>query len=153
MDNNELPADDAALAALLGRKRADLAARLDALRAEARAIETALASIDGTLRLIDPAALPAAPPTGVRPVRATRAGARFAQGECLALMTQALREAPQPLSTTELVRAVMTRKGLPASDEDSVRLAVRYVLRSGGGANAGIAATDPAAHFPRWTLK
>ena len=148
--NTQLPADDAALAGLLGRKRADLAARLDALRAEAKAIEAALASIDGTLRLIDPAALPVARPVAVR---AARAGARFAQGECLALMTQALREAPQPLSTTELVRAVMAKKGQPASDEDSVRLAVRYVLRSGGGANAGIAATDPAAHFPRWTLK
>lgn len=155
--DDTISGDDAALATLLTRKREGLLARLAELRTETQRLEAVLAGIDGTLHLLDPATL-AAPPLAGRKAKAgagaARSGWRFAHGECRALMQQALREAARPLSTTELVRAVLAKKSLPVTEEASVRLAVRYVLRKGADGGTGIAEAEmtPPTTFPRWAL-
>lgn len=122
------------------------------LRAEIQHLEGVKRGIDDTLRLLDPSTNYKRPAGKKAGAGVTRAGSHFAQGECLALMQQALRETAQPLTTTELVRAVLAKKSLPASEEQSVRLSVRYVMRKGGIDGAGIVAADPQASIPRWVL-
>lgn len=142
--------DDSDLTSLLVRKREDILARLAELRAEMQRLEGVKKGIDATLHLLDPGthhALPAGRKAGTGTARAS---SRFAQGECLALMQQVLREAANPLTTTELVHAVMAKKSLPASDEQSVRLSVRYVLRKNGINGTGITVADPQVSVPRW---
>lgn len=116
-----------------------------------------LAGIDGALRLLDPAAVATPLPAGNRKAGtvAARGGSRFAKGECLALARQALREAARPLTTTELVRALLAKKSLPANDENSVRLSLRYAMGKGADGTpggTGIVAADPQGTFPRWVL-
>ncbi len=79
-----------------------------------------------------------------------RGGALFAVGECRMLMQQVLRESATPLTGSEMVRAVLAKKALPATDEASVRLAVYYVLRKKKAAE--FALFDSEATSPRWVL-
>ena len=150
--NPELSADDAALAVLLAGKREELRVRVAALRAEAVRLEKVMDGMDGTLRLLNPDAAARPPPArGRADADGPRTTPRFAKGECLALMQQALREAAHPLTSTELVRALLAKKSLPASEENNVRLAVRYAMTK-GGPNTGIVAVEAQGGWPRWTL-
>ena len=63
-----------------------------------------------------------------------------------------MREAGRPPTTTELVLAVVAKKSLPASEEQSVRLSVRYVMRREGLQGAGMTVEDLQASIPRWVL-
>ena len=118
--NPELSADDAALAVLLAGKREELRVRVAALRAEAARLEKVMEGMDGTLRLLNPDAA-ASPPAarGRADGGGPRKTPRFAKGECLALMQQALREAAHPLTSTELVR--LTGEKVPARERGEQR--------------------------------
>jgi hypothetical protein len=148
----DLATDDAELTSLLMRKRDGVLARLSELRIEMQGLEVVRRGIDDTLRLLDPGSKLKL--TGGKNTTATAGSGRshFAKSECLMLMQQALREAGRPLTTTELVRAVVAKKSLPASEEQSVRLSVRYVMRKEGLQGAGISVEDLQAGIPRWVL-
>lgn len=148
--NNTMSTDDVELTSLLVRKREGLLARLTELRAEVQRLERVKRGIDDTLHLLGPGGNHRLPVRRKAGTGSARSGSLFAQGECLALMQQVLREAVHPLTTTELLRAVMAKKSLPASEEHRVRLSVRYVLRKDGIIGAGITVADPQASIPRW---
>lgn len=148
----DMATDDAELSSLLMRKRDGVLARLTELRVEMQRLEVIRRGIDDTLRLLDPSSRLKLPAGKTTTAKAGGGGSHFAQGECLALMQQSLREAGRPLTTTELVRAVVAKKSLPASEEQSVRLSVRYVMRKDGLKGAGITVADPQASIPRWVL-
>lgn len=147
-----MSADDVELTSLLVRKRDELLIRLGELRAEIEHLEGVKKGIDDTLHLLDPANNHKLPVERKRSSGAARTGFLFAQGECLALMQQVLAEASSPPTTTELVRAVMAKKTLPATKEQSVRLSVRFVLRKDRLDSVGITVADPQARIPRWVL-
>lgn len=148
----DIATDDVELRSLLTRKRDGVLARLTELRVEMQRLEVVRRGIDDTLRLLDPSSKLKLASGKNTTAKAGGGGSHFAQGECLALMRQALREADRPLTTTELVRAVVAKKSLPASEEQSVRLSVRYVMRKEGLKGAGISVEDLQASIPRWVL-
>jgi len=148
----DLATDDAELTSLLMRKRDGVLARLTELRIEMQGLEVVRRGIDDTLRLLDPSSKLKLASGKSTTAKAGSGRSHFAKGECLALMQQALREAGRPLTTTELVQAVVAKKMLPASEEQSVRLSVRYVMRKEGLQGAGITVEDLQASIPRWVL-
>lgn len=87
---------------------------------------------------------------GKTPKGPRRGGALFAEGECRTLMQQVLRESATPLTATEIVRAVLAKKSLSATEESSVRLAVYYVLRKKNAADFVL--VDPKATRARWKV-
>ena len=148
----DMATEDAELSTLLMRKRDGVQARLSELRVEMQRLELVRRGIDDTLRLLDPSSKLVR--GSGKNVTAKAGGGRshFAPGECLTLMQQALREAGRPLTTTELVRAVVAKKSLQTSEEQSVRLSVRYVMGKEGLKGAGITVEDLQARIPRWVL-
>jgi hypothetical protein len=148
----DMASDDVELTSLLIRKRDGVVARLTELRVEMQRLEVVRRGIDDTLRLFDPGSKLKLASGRKATAKAGSGRSHFAKGECLALMQQVLREAALPLTTTELVRAVVAKKSLPASEEQSVRLSVRYVMRKEGLQGAGITVEDLQASIPRWVL-
>jgi hypothetical protein len=148
----DMATDDVELTSLLMRKRDGVLARVAELRVEMQRFEVVRRGIDDTLRLLDPSSKLKLASGKSTTAKAGSGRSHFAKGECLALMQQALREAGRPLTTTELVQAVVAKKMLPASEEQSVRLSVRYVMRKEGLQGAGITVEDLQASIPRWVL-
>ncbi len=87
---------------------------------------------------------------GKTPKGPRRSGALFAEGECRMLMQQVLRASATPLTATEIVRAVLAKKSLSATEEASVRLAIYYVLRKKN--TADFVLVDPKATRARWNV-
>ena len=101
------------------RKRAEVAARIAAARAEAEGLAKALDALDATIRLFAPGAeMPAVPAPW--PVVAPRQ--RMAQhGEVPRAMLDALREAGAPLPTRQLASAVAEARGFDMADARAAR--------------------------------
>src|ERR1035437_3929429 len=93
---------------------------------------------------------PAGGTAGKTPKGPRRGGALFAEGECRMLMQQVLRESAAPLTAFEMVRAMLAKKSLSATEESTVRLAVYYVLRKRNGAD--FVPVDPKARRARWAV-
>ncbi len=87
---------------------------------------------------------------GKTPKGPRRSGALFSEGECRTLMQQVLRESATPLTPSEIVRAVLAKKSLSATEEASVRLAIYYVLRKKN--TADFVLVDPKAKRARWKV-
>jgi hypothetical protein len=72
-----------------------------------------LAHLDATMRLFNPDIRPN--DIGAKQPRARNAW--FRPGECLRLIYDELREAPQPLTTRELAERIMRLKAISAADD------------------------------------
>jgi hypothetical protein len=93
-----------------------------------------LVHLDAAMRLFDPDLAPAAISSRSQRPRSTW----FHPGECLRLIHDVLREAPQPMTTRALTEQVMGMKAIPATDERSGALVQKTVLGSLSRAKATI---------------
>jgi hypothetical protein len=106
-------------------KRAELAGIIQRLEQELAEQRIALVHLDATFRLFDPKARP----EEIQPRRPRLHNPWFGQGECLRLIYDVLREAPEPVTTRTLTERVMAAKSITA-DEHSRALVRHTVLDS-----------------------
>jgi len=93
-----------------------------------------LVHLDAAMRLFDPdLVLEEAGPRQQRP-----RSVWFRPGECLRLIHNVLREAPQPMTTRALTEQVMGMKAIATTDERSCALVQKIVLGLLGRAKATI---------------
>jgi hypothetical protein len=97
----------------LRNKRAELAGVLRQLEQQLGQQRADLAHLDATMRLFNPDIRPN--DIGAKQPRARNAW--FRPGECLRLIYDELREAPQPLTTRELAERIMRLKAISAADD------------------------------------
>jgi hypothetical protein len=108
---------DLAVSALV-RKRAEIAGEIEAKLAEVDRLRADLAHLDAAIRIVCPEARPEL----IKPKRPSRKGCDwFGRGELGRLVLDALRDAPKPLGSMALARAVMERKGMVAADGVALR--------------------------------
>jgi hypothetical protein len=85
-----------------------------------------LTHVDETMRLFDPDIRP----QEIRSKQKRARSAWFRQGECLRLIYDELRGAPQPLTTRELAERIIRAKALPIIDDRCRKLIHKTVLSS-----------------------
>ena len=128
-------------------KRSELAGLVLQLEHQLVQHRTSLAHLDATMRLFDPDIQP----QDIRPRQQRPRSAWFRQGECLRLIYDELRDAPQPLTTRELAVRIMRVKAMPIDDERRRELIQKTILGSLNRANETIARIE-AAGIVSWRL-
>ena len=128
-------------------KRATLAGEIVQLKRQIRARQDSLSHLDATIRLLDPEFNS----NSILPKRASGRVRLFRQGELGRLILGALRKAEgRPLSTAEVVLAVMEAKEAPESARATMAPRVRsnlaYQLRR------GMVVSDPTNGSRVWGL-
>ncbi len=107
------------------RKRAELAGELEAIHVRIPALVAALNSVDATIRLFSPdLPLDEIVPKRARPRHAAR------PGQISRVITSALREAGQSLTTHDLTLRVMASRQLDAKDRNLFLTMQKRVLAS-----------------------
>ena len=106
----------------LVKRRSELADEAEAIRMRLAAIGTDLGHLDAVIRQFDPERDLAA----IRPKRPRRADAAR-PGEMSRYLLGVLREAPGPMTTTEVAQRFMASRGIEAVDRKAVRLATKRV--------------------------
>ena len=128
----------------LAEKRAELAGQIEAAERRLRIMHQSLAHLDATLRLFDPTFRPEQirakrPPTALPVIP-----------ELYRHVLDALRLAPEPLSSREIARTVMERLAVPAEALEAVDKAVSaYVRRQDGRLLERVGHERPA----RWRVR
>jgi hypothetical protein len=113
----------------LRNKRSELGGVVDQLEQRLEQHRADLAHLDATMRLFDPDIRP----EEVRPKQQRARSAWFRPGECLRLIYDELRDAPQPATTRELAERVMRAKAMPTTDDRRRELIQkRFWVRSTG---------------------
>ena len=107
-------------------KRSELAGMVMSLEGQLLLHRTGLAHLDATMVLFDPELRP----EEIRPRQRRTCNAWFRPGECLRLIYDALRDAPQPVTTRELVERITDVKGLLAVDDRQRALIQKTILAS-----------------------
>jgi hypothetical protein len=110
----------------LREKRSELAGLVKGLEQELNENRAALMHLDATLRLFDPVIRP----EEIRPRQPRTRSVWFRAGECLRVIYDVLRDAPQPLTTREIAERVIEMKSLTNGDERSRALIRKVVLGS-----------------------
>jgi hypothetical protein len=110
----------------LRSKRAELAGTLLQLEQQLVQQRADLTHIDATMRLFDPDIQP----DEIRPRRGQPHSAWFRHGECLRLIYDELRDAPQPMTTRELTERIMRIKAIPVDDNRCRELMQKTLLGS-----------------------
>jgi hypothetical protein len=124
----------------LRRKRADLAGTVLQLEKQLEQERANLTHLDATMRLFDPHSRP----EEIRPKQSRQRSAWFRQGECLRLLYDELRGAPEPMTTRELTERIMRVKAMPASDDRRRELVQKTILGSLNRAKQTIARVENA---------
>ena len=111
----------------LRNKRAELAGTLIQLEQQLVRQRADLTHLDATMRLFDPDIQPNEIPSKQqrRPHSAW-----FRHGECLRLIYDELRDAPQPMTTRRLTERIVRVKAIPADDDRSRELMQKTLLSS-----------------------
>jgi hypothetical protein len=94
--------------AALRDKRSELAGMVMGLERQLAGYRASLMHVDATMRLFDPQLRP----EDIRPRQQRTRGAWFRPGECLRLIYDVLREAPEPVTTRELAARIMAAKSI-----------------------------------------
>ena len=115
-------------------KRSELNGIVSHLEQQIVQHRASLVHLDAAMRLFDPDLAPEA--SSFRPQRPRSAW--FHPGECLRLIHDVLREAPQPMTTRALTEQVMGLKAIAPTDERSCALVQKTVLGSLSRAKATI---------------
>jgi hypothetical protein len=110
----------------LRNKRAELAGTLIQLEQQLVRQRADLTHLDATMRLFDPDIQPHEIPSKQRRPHS----AWFRHGECLRLIYDELRDAPQPMTTRELTERIVRVKAIPADDDRSRELMQKTLLSS-----------------------
>ena len=128
-------------------KRAELAGMVNQLEQQLVKHRADLTHVDATMRLFDPDIRPDA----IRAKQPRARSAWFRQGECLRLIYDALRDAPQPVTTRELAERIMHVKAMPAADDHRRELIQKTILGSLNRARETIARVQTEG-VVRWEL-
>ena len=115
-------------------KRSELSGIVSRLEQQIVQHRASLVHLDAAMRLFDPDLVPEE--AGLRSQRPRSVW--FRPGECLRLIHDVLRNAPQPMTTRALTEQVMSMKAIAATDERSCALVQKTVLGSLSRANATI---------------
>jgi hypothetical protein len=111
---------------VLRDKRSELAGMLTDLEQKLGEHRIAVTHLDATLRLFDPEIRP----EEIRPRQPRTRSAWFRPGECLRLIYDVLRDAPQPLTTREIADRIIDMKAMITEDERRRALIQKVVLGS-----------------------
>jgi len=122
----------------LRNKRAELAGTLRQLEQQLVQRREDLAHLDATMRLFDPNVRP----KDIRPRRPRVRNVWFRPGECLRLIYDERREAPQPVTTRDLAERIMRVKAIPAADNSRRELVQKTLLASLNRAKQTIARVE-----------
>ena len=122
----------------LWNKRAELAGTLRQLEQQLVQRREDLAHLDATMRLFDPNVRP----KDIRPRRPRVRNVWFRPGECLRLIYDERREAPQPVTTRDLAERIMRVKAIPAADNSRRELVQKTLLASLNRAKQTIARVE-----------
>ncbi len=115
-------------------KRSELSEIVSHLEQQIAQHRASLVHLDAAMRLFDPDLAPEAISFRSQPPRS----AWFHPGECLRLIHDVLREAPQPMTTRALTEQVMGLKAIATTDERSCALVQKTILGSLSRAKATI---------------
>lgn len=124
----------------LRRKRSELGGVVNQLEQRLVRHRADLAHLDGTMRLVDPDIQP----QEIRPRQQRASSVWFRPGECLRLIYDELRDAPQPVTTRELAVRLMRVKALPIDDDRRRELIQKTILGSLNRAKETIARIETA---------
>ena len=124
----------------LRNKRAELAGTPRQLEQQLMQQRANLAHLDAAMRLFDPNIRP----RDIRPRQRRARNAWFRPKECLRLIYDELREAPQPVTTRELAERIMHVKAIPADDDHRRELVQKTLLGSLNRAKETIARVNTA---------
>jgi len=133
---------------VLCSKRSELAGMVGQLEQRLAEYRADLGHLDATIRLFDPDVHP----EELRPQQQRAYSAWFRPGECLRLIYDQLRDAPQPVTTRELVERIMRTKVMTLMDDRQRGLFQKTVLASLNRAKETIARIDMAGGVG-WTLR
>ena len=111
---------------VLRDKRSELAGLVKGLEQELSEHHAALTHLDATMRLFDPEIRP----EEIGPPQRRRCNAWFRPGECLRLIYDVLREAPQPMTRREVVERMTALKSLSVGDDRQRALLQKTILAS-----------------------
>jgi hypothetical protein len=132
----------------LRNKRAELAGTLIQLEQQLVRQRADLTHLDATMRLFDPDIQPNEIPSKQRRPHS----AWFRHGECLRLIYDELRDAPQPMTTRELTERIVRVKAIPADDDRSRGLMQKTLLSSLNRAKETIARIESGG-VVSWRLR
>jgi hypothetical protein len=126
--------------AALCRKRSELGGVVSQLEQRLVKHRADLAHLDATMRLFDPDIRP----QEIRPRQQRARSVWFRPGECLRLIYDELRNAPQPVTTRELAVRLMRVKAMPIDDDRRRELIQKTILGSLNRAKETIARIETA---------
>jgi hypothetical protein len=106
-----------------------------------------LTHVDATMLLFDPDIRF----EEIRPRRQRTRNGWFRPGECLRLIYDVLRDAPQPVATRELTERIMQVKAIPATDDRRRELIQKTICGSLARVKDTIERTDTAG-IVKWRL-
>ena len=132
----------------LRNKRAELAGALIQIELQFVRQRADLTHIDATMRLFDPDIQP----HEILPKQRRANSAWFRHGECLRLIYDELRDAPQPMTTRELTERIVRVKAIPADDDRSRGLMQKTLLSSLNRAKETIARIESGG-VVSWRLR
>jgi hypothetical protein len=124
----------------LRNKRAEMAGTVVQLEQQLMRQRADLTHLDATLRLFDPDIRP----NEIRPKQQRTRSTWFGHGECLRLIYDELRDAPQPMTTRELAERIMRVKAISAADDRCRDLVQKTLLGSLSRARDTIARIETA---------
>jgi len=110
----------------LRNKRAEMAGTVIQLEQQLARQRADLTHLDATMRLFDPDIRP----SEIRPRQRRAHSGWFRHGECLRLIYDELRDAPEPVTTRELAERIMRVKAIPAADDRRRELVQKTLLGS-----------------------
>jgi hypothetical protein len=131
----------------LRNKRSELAGIVSRLEQQLLTHRASLTHVDATMLLFDPDSRP----QEIRPRRQRARNSWFRPGECLRLIYDVLRDAPQPVATRELTERIMQVKAIPATDDRRRELIQKTICGSLARAKDTIERTDTAG-IVKWRL-
>jgi hypothetical protein len=132
----------------LHNKRSELAGLVKGLEQQLIEHRAALTHLDATMRLFDPDIRP----EEIRPRQRRSCNAWFRPGECLRLLYDVLRDAPQPMATREVVERVTELKSISVSDDRQRALLQKTILASLNRARDAIERVETAG-VVRWRVR
>jgi len=107
-------------------KRSELAGIVMSLERQLIAHRASLTHLDATMRLFDPELRP----EEISPRQRRNCNAWFRPGECLRLIYDVLRDAPEPVTTRELAERIVAMKNLAVTDDRQRALIQKTILAS-----------------------
>lgn len=134
--------------AALRDKRSELAGKVMSLEQQLAEHRGSLTHVDATMRLFDPELRP----EDIRPRQQRTRSVWFRPGECLRLIYDVLREAPEPMATRELAARIMAVKSIVVSDDRQRELIEKTILASLNRAHETIERIKTAG-VVRWRVR